>query len=315
MNNVETDRHSLSANVPERILMEYWLPHWKAGIVEGHAQSVMASYNELNHVPNIANNYLLTDILRGLWNFDGFVVSDLGGVNTSLVQGSKITDKIEVAVARAIEAGCDLDDDFYENNLPGDVRSRPGLRGHRQPAPSPAFCASRSVWAHSILPARCPTLNCGADVIDSAAHRELALKTAQESIVLLRNQNDFLPLDKIKLKSVAVIGPQADKFETGNYYGAKPRIVSPVEGLRAKLGSAVKVEYTLAPISSSPRNLVRSSRPSPSRGVPTSRFCSSEPICGWKLRVATARASTCPARRNNCWKRSTRPIQERLRSS
>src|SRR5215471_6714627 len=107
VNNVETDRHSLSATVPERILMEYWLPHWKAAIVEGHAQSVMASYNQLNGVPNIANPYLLTDVLRGLWNFDGFVVSDLGGVNSSLVQGSHITDQIEVAAAKAIEAGCD----------------------------------------------------------------------------------------------------------------------------------------------------------------------------------------------------------------
>ena len=102
VNNVETDRHSLSATVPERILMEYWLPHWKAGIVEGHAQSVMASYNQLNGVPNIANHYLLTDILRGLWKFDGFVVSDLGGVDSSLVQGAKITDKTEVAVAQAL---------------------------------------------------------------------------------------------------------------------------------------------------------------------------------------------------------------------
>jgi beta-glucosidase len=105
VNNVETDRHSLSAQVPERILMEYWLPHWKAGTMEAHAQSVMASYNQLNGTPNIANKYLLTDVLRGLWHFDGFVVSDLGGVESSLVKGAHITDKIEVAVARAIEAG------------------------------------------------------------------------------------------------------------------------------------------------------------------------------------------------------------------
>ena len=61
--------------------------------------------------------------------------------------------------------------------------------------------------------------------------------------MLLRNQNAFLPLDRSKLKSIAVIGPQADHFETGNYFGAKPRIVSPVEGIRAKVGGAVKVEY------------------------------------------------------------------------
>src|SRR6516225_9802464 len=123
VNNVETNRHALSAVVPERILLEYWLPHWKAAIQEGRAQSVMASYNQLNGVPNIANHYLLTDILRGLWHFDRFVVSDLGGINSSLVQGSRITDKVEIAAARAIEAGCDLDDNFYEQSLPGAVRS------------------------------------------------------------------------------------------------------------------------------------------------------------------------------------------------
>jgi beta-glucosidase len=88
-----------------------------------------------------------------------------------------------------------------------------------------------------------PFSRIGPEVIESQPHRDLALKTALESMVLLRNNNNFLPLDKSKLHTVAVIGPQADVFETGNYFGAKPRIVSPVEGIRAKLGSAVKVEY------------------------------------------------------------------------
>jgi beta-glucosidase len=88
-----------------------------------------------------------------------------------------------------------------------------------------------------------PFSKIGPEVIESQPHRDLALKTALESIVLLRNQNSLLPLDRSKVKSVAVIGPQADRFETGNYFGAKPRIVSPVEGIRAKLGSGVKVEY------------------------------------------------------------------------
>lgn len=244
VNNVETDRHSLSAQVPERILMEYWLPHWKAGIVEGHAQSVMASYNQLNGVPNIANHYLLTDVLRGLWNFDGFVVSDLGGVNSSLVEGSKITDKIEVAVAKAIAAGCDLDDDFYEKNLPVAVRGGLVSQAVVDQALTRVLRVAFRLGAFD-PPEMVPFSKLGADVIESAPHRELALKTARESIVLLKNSNGFLPLDKAKLKRVAVIGPQADKFETGNYFGAKPRIVSPVDGIRAKLGSGVQVEYAL----------------------------------------------------------------------
>ena len=242
VNNVETDRHALSASVPERILMEYWLPQWKAGVVEGHAQSVMASYNQLNGVPNIANHYLLTDILRGLWNFDGFVVSDLGGVNSSLVQGSHLTDKIEVAVAKALQAGCDLDDDFYEKNIPGDVRS--GLLSE-EVVDQALTRVLRVAFRLGVFdpPEMSPYSKIDAGVIASEPHRALALKTAVESMVLLRNQNSFLPLDKHRLKSVAVIGPQAQEFEIGNYFGAKPRIVSPVEGIRAALGGAVNVQY------------------------------------------------------------------------
>jgi beta-glucosidase len=242
VNNVETNRHALSAVVSERILMEYWLPHWKAAIEEGRAQSVMASYNQLNGVTNIANHYLLTDILRGLWHFDGFVVSDLGGINSSLVQGSRITDKVEIAAARAIEAGCDLDDNFYEQSLPGAVRS--GLIS-KAVVDQALRRVLRVAYRLGVFepPDMIPFTKIAADVIDSEAHRQLALKTAQESIVLLRNANNTLPLDRNKIKSVAVIGPQADRFETGNYFGAKPRIVSPLEGIRAKLGTTGKVEY------------------------------------------------------------------------
>lgn len=242
VNNVETDRHSLSAVVPERVLMEYWLPHWKAGIVEGHAQSVMASYNQLNGVPNIANKYLLTDVLRGLWNFDGFVVSDLGGVNSSLVQGSHITDKIEVAAAKAIDAGCDMDDNFYESTLPASVRAGALSEEIVNRALTRVLRVAFRLGAFD-PPDMVPFSKIGADVIASEPHRDLALKTALESIVLLRNQRAFLPLDRSKLKSIAVIGPQADHFETGNYFGAKPPIVSPVDGIRAKAGSSVKVDY------------------------------------------------------------------------
>jgi beta-glucosidase len=242
VNNVETDRHSLSAKVPERILMEYWLPHWKAGIMEAHAQSVMASYNQLNGTPNIANKYLLTDILRGLWHFDGFVVSDLGGVEASLVKGAHITDRIEVAAARAVEAGCDLDDAFYEQSLPVAVRTGLVSEAVVNQAVTRVLRVAFRLGALD-PPEMVPYSKIGPETIESQPHRELALKTALESMVLLRNQNGFLPLDKSKLKSVAVIGPQADQFETGNYFGTKPRIVSPVEGIRTKLGSAVKVEY------------------------------------------------------------------------
>jgi len=244
VNNVETNRHSLSATVPERILREYWLPHWEAAIVEGHAQSVMASYNQLNGIPNIANPYLLTDILRGLWHFDGFVVSDLGGINSSLVQGSHITARLDVAVSRAITAGCDMDDNFYEQALPGAVRAGMVSEAVVDQALRRVLRVAFRLGVFD-PPEMVPYSKIQAEVVDSKAHRELALKTALESIVLLRNAKGFLPLNQNAIHSIAVIGSQADRFETGNYFGAKPRIVSPLDGLRARVGLNVRVEYAL----------------------------------------------------------------------
>ncbi len=242
VNNVEANRHALSAAPPERILMEYYLPHWKAAIMEGHAQSVMASYNQLNGVPNIANPYLLTDILRGLWNFDGFVVSDLNGIQDSLVKGAHITDSLEVAAVRAIQAGCDLDDNYYEQFLPHAVHS--GLVSE-EVVDRALRRVLRVAFRLGVFdpPEMTGFSKIGPEVIASDAHRSLAAKTASESIVLLRNANGLLPLDKRTIKSVAVIGPQADRFEIGNYYGARPRIVSPLEGIRASLGPTARVDY------------------------------------------------------------------------
>ena len=100
VNNVEKDRQSLSAAVSERMLHEYWLPHFRDAIVEGQAQSVMASYNAINGVPSNINPLLLTDILKKQWGFQGFVVSDLGGVNTMVKGHMKGKMTYEDAVAQ-----------------------------------------------------------------------------------------------------------------------------------------------------------------------------------------------------------------------
>src|SRR5262245_42150419 len=122
VNNQETGRFRFLADVPERLLHEYWLPHFKAGVVEGKACSLMAAYNGINGEPCAVNKMLLTDILRGRWGFDGFVVSDLGGIG-HLVRSHKITPSKEEAVARAILAGCDYDDEEYRDAIPGAVKN------------------------------------------------------------------------------------------------------------------------------------------------------------------------------------------------
>jgi beta-glucosidase len=243
VNNVETNRHGLSAQVPERMLMEYWLPHWKAGIVEGHAQSVMASYNAINGAPDAINKYLLTDILRDLWHFDGFVVSDLGGINWLLRNdGPNVTKNPEEAVSLAIKAGCDLDDADYEKAIPGAVKN--GLLSEEN-----VNRAVRRVLTVAFRlgvfdpPADVPYTNIPASVIHSDAHKELSRRAALESIVLLQNHDNLLPLDKRKIRSIAVIGPEGETFETGNYYSVNTTKVGPLQGLRNELGAGVTVRY------------------------------------------------------------------------
>ncbi len=239
VNNQEAGRLSLSASVPERMLYEYWLPHFKACVVEGHAQSVMAAYNAINGTPCAVNHLLLTDILRGQWGFEGFVVSDLGGIG-HLMDGHHLTAKPEEAAAQALLAGCDLDDQQYQKYLPRAVQK--GLVSeeviNRALARVLKVAFRLGVFDP---PEMVPYSRIPASVINSAEHRALALRVAHESIVLLSNKNNFLPLDRTKIKTVAVIGPAAEHPEYGNYYGAMPRCVSPLQGLKNKLGDAVAI--------------------------------------------------------------------------
>jgi beta-glucosidase len=242
VNNVESGRQHLSAEVDERNLMEYWLPHWKAAFTEAHAQSVMSSYNAINGEPNAVNHYLLTDILRSQWSFDGFVTDDLGAV-ALLNTGHHITEDPVQATALAIKAGNDSDDQEFETNIPLAVRRgllsvedvnqaltrvlRVGFRlGAFDPPESNRY---------SKIPAT---------VIRSPEHLQLSLQAAQESITLLSNRKDFLPLKRDAIKSIAVIGPAGDTgYETGNYYGKPTRKIGPLAGLQDLLGPTTQVKF------------------------------------------------------------------------
>jgi beta-glucosidase len=241
VNNQETDRLKLSATVPERMLYEYWLAHWRECVVEGHPTSLMAAYNAINGTPCAVNHLLLTDILRTQWGFDGFVVSDLDGVK-HLMDGHHITDKPEVAVAQALLAGCDYSDIEYSKSIPTAVQQ--GLI--TEDVVNTALArVLRVAFRLGVFdpPDMVPYSKIPASVVNSDEHRQLALKAEQEAIVLLSNKQNFLPLNKAALKSVAVIGPAAQEPEYGSYYGTKPATVGPMEGLQNKLGSGVTVQY------------------------------------------------------------------------
>ena len=242
VNNVENGRQSLSATVSERMLHEYWLPHFRDAIVEGHAQSVMASYNAINGVPNNMNKLLLTDILKHDWQFDGFVVSDLGGVRSMVNGHEKGKMTYEEAVAKSLAAGCDFSDDEFQKYIPAAVRQ--GLLPEARLDDALARVLRDRIRLGEFDPAAAvPYSRISRDVIDSPEHRKLALRTARESMVLLTNKNNLLPLDKSKIKRIAVIGPHADMFTAGGYSGKATDPVTPLEGIRRHAAQGTEILY------------------------------------------------------------------------
>jgi beta-glucosidase-like glycosyl hydrolase len=242
VNNVEQDRQSLSATVSERMLHEYWLPHFRDAIVEGQAQSVMASYNAINGVPSNINPLLLTEILKKQWGFQGFVVSDLGGVNTMVKGHMKGKMTYEDAVARSLIAGCDFSDKEFETYLPAAVRQ--GLLPEER-LDDAVYRVMRDRFRLGEFdpPEIVPYSKISPSVICSPKHRALALKAARESIVLLTNKNGFLPLDGSKLKKIAVIGPHGDLFTPGGYSGKVDNPVNPLQGIKNRAASGTEVLY------------------------------------------------------------------------
>ena len=239
VNNVEKDRQRLSAQVDERTLHEYWLPHFRACVVEGRAASIMASYNAINGTPNNVNHLLLTDILKTQWGFQGFVVSDLGGVQT-MVQGHRQgkMDYVD-AVAQSLMAGCDFSDREFRTYIPAAVQSGK-LSQARLDDALRRVLRVRFRLGEFDPPEMVPYSRISPQVICSAEHRRLSRQAARESIVLLTNHGHLLPLDRAKVKKIAMLGPLADKFVAGGYSGKAIAPVTPLAGLRAVAGPGVR---------------------------------------------------------------------------
>ncbi len=244
VNNVETDRTKLNANVSQRMLHEYWLPHFRDAVVEGKAQSLMASYNAINGTPNNINRWLLTDVLKGEWKHEGFVVSDLGGVKT-MVTGHEAGKMTYVdAVAKSLMAGCDFSDKEFQENIPAAVREGKLTEARLNDAVSRVLKVRFRLGEFDPFEA-VPYSKISPDVIGSAKHRAVALKAAQQSIVLLQNREHFLPLDRNKLKRIAVIGPLADQIITNNYNGKVGMAISALQGIKDRAGAGIEIVYAV----------------------------------------------------------------------
>ena len=228
-NNEEVDRGEVNVLVSERALREIYLPAFEAGVKEGGAWTVMSSYNRVNGAHSSANTYLLTDVLKRGWGFDGLVMSDWGGVHET---------------ARVINAGNDLEmpgPGFLSLDKVKDAVAR-GLVTPDQINQN-ATRIVRIVLRSGLLDgAKTPNHA----LVNSAASSQVALRAAQEGIVLLKNERQMLPLDATKLRSIALIGPGARELQIGaaGSPGVQAlRSVGPLEGIRTRAGAGVKINF------------------------------------------------------------------------
>ena len=243
-NNEEERRHTGSSDVDMRSLFEYYLPAFHHAVVEGKAYSIMGAYNELNLVPCNANTFLLTDLLRRKWGFEGYVVSDCGAVS-DMLYGHHFFKTGAEAVAGSILAGCDLDCGVEYRQYLKQALDEDLLEVKDIDRALGRVLSARFRLGEFDPPEEVPYSSINKDKLDSKENRDLALEVAQKSIVLLNN-NGILPLKKDKIKSIAVIGPNAAEAQLGIYSGWPNVLVGPLQGIKDKADElGIKVEYTM----------------------------------------------------------------------
>ena len=242
----ESGTNCAPANVSMRVLREVFLPTFKAAIQEAGAMSLMPAYNEIDGVPAHANRWLLQDVLRREWGFEGFVVSDYFAIRELNERpeffGHHVARDGKAAAALAVATGVDIelpDPDCYlhlvelvrEGTVPESVideRVRPMLRTKFRlglfddPYVDPAE-AER--------------------IVREPSHRDLALEAARKTITLLKNDRGALPIDPLAIRTIAVIGPNADRVMLGGYSGEPLHSSTVLQAIRDRLPAGVEVLY------------------------------------------------------------------------
>ena len=229
----EKIRHTFDVDVSKKDLFETYLPAFKE-LVDAGVESVMGAYNCVYGEPCCGSNYLLKDILRGRWAFKGHVVSDCWAIR-DFHENHKITNTPEESAALALNAGCDLNCGCTYPQLVVSVRK--GLVTEEAVNTALArLLRTRLKLGMFEPPENSRWGKLGREIINGEKHQQLALKAAEKSIVLLRNDKGMLPLDSSP-KKILVVGPGAANAHTlfGNYYGVSSRFVTILEGLANKV--------------------------------------------------------------------------------
>ena len=239
----EAERHRFNAEVSQKDLWETYLPAFEASVKEAKVAGVMGAYNRLNGEPCCGSETLLEKILRDEWEFGGYVTSDCGAIS-DFNKGHGVTDSLEKSSALAVKNGCDLNCGCSYASLVKAFRA--GLIDEKD--------IDRSVCRLMLIrmrlgmfddPEKVSYASIPYEENDRPEHRAFALEVAEKSLVLLRNRNGFLPLDRKKIRSVAVIGPNADSRVAleGNYNGTASEYVTVLDGIREAVGDHARVWY------------------------------------------------------------------------
>ncbi|MBR6090941.1 MAG: glycoside hydrolase family 3 C-terminal domain-containing protein [Anaerolineaceae bacterium] len=235
----ENIRHSFNAVCSQKDMNETYLPAFEALIRDAKVEGVMGCYNRINGECGCASDYL-TDKLKE-WGFDGYFTSDAWALR-DFYQGHAVCEDVEQAAALALSKGCDTNcGDTYPCLMDA---YRHGLVTEEQ-IRTACVHLFRTRFRLGLFDENNGFGSLGLDDIATPEHRAAALKCAEKGMVLLKN-NGILPLDKTKLKSVAVIGPNAESLDAlrGNYFGTSAHPVTFLDGIREELGSEVKLYYS-----------------------------------------------------------------------
>ena len=239
----EALRHSFDVDVSDRDLYETYLAAFKKTVTAGKVYSIMSAYNRFRGKPASGSDFLLQQTLRQDWGFEGYVVSDCSAIS-DIYNNHKVAASKEEAAAIGLIGGCDLNCGSYYLNLVEAEAQGLVTEAQIDTALRRLLLARFKLGMFdpqdSVSFAQIPY-----DIVCADAHNTLARKAAQESIVLLKNENNLLPLNKSEWKKIAVIGPNADNWESlvGNYHGTPKDPVTFVKGIQNKVSPAVEVLF------------------------------------------------------------------------
>jgi beta-glucosidase len=238
----EGGTNTAPGNYSERVIRENFFVPFKAAVQEAHIGSVMASYNEIDGVPSHMNHWLLDRVLRQEWGFRGYITSDDNGIQMLAYTHGVAANNAEAA-RLALSAGVDYDlsDGSAYRTLLWQVKAGivPESEVDRAVAHVLATKFRLGLFDHPYVDP-----DYAEKITNSPEHRALALKTAEKAIILLKNDKNLLPLDLTRLKTIAVIGPDAEGVHLGGYSRDPVHGVSIVDGIRNRVGSKATVVYS-----------------------------------------------------------------------